>query len=190
MDPLEKIIRENRSFFDHREPAEGHLERFSQKLGLAGSSGRRALVLKWSKVAAILVLVLLSSLWIFEHVVRPQEKDLISLGKLSPEYREVELYYTSQIQNKYRELEEWAPDTLSMQIFRREMASMDSIYTGLQKELSAHPGDERVVNAIISYYETRIKVMNYVLLQLKQAQEMKNNEQEQSKPTHHGQPQI
>ena len=47
------------------------------------------------------------------------------------------------------------------------MKSMDSVYVQLQKELKANPDDERIINAMIEHYQTKVDVMNYILNQFK-----------------------
>ena len=49
-----------------------------------------------------------------------------------------------------------------------EMASMDSVYVELQKELRANPDDQRIIDAMIKHYQTKIEVMSYILDQLKE----------------------
>ena len=44
---------------------------------------------------------------------------------------------------------------------------MDSVYVQLQKELKANPNDERIINAMIEHYQTKVDVMNYILNQFK-----------------------
>jgi uncharacterized protein (DUF305 family) len=44
---------------------------------------------------------------------------------------------------------------------------MDSVYVQLQKELKANPDDERIINAMIEHYQTKVDVMNYILDQLR-----------------------
>jgi len=48
-----------------------------------------------------------------------------------------------------------------------EIRSMDSVYVQLQKELRANPGDERIINAMIEHYQTKIEVMGFIVNQLK-----------------------
>jgi hypothetical protein len=45
---------------------------------------------------------------------------------------------------------------------------MDSTYVELQKELKANPNDQRIVDAMIKHYQSKIEVMSYLLDQLKQ----------------------
>jgi hypothetical protein len=53
------------------------------------------------------------------------------------------------------------------EILINEMKSMDSVYVSLQKELKANPDDERIINAMIEHYQTKLEVMTYIVNQLK-----------------------
>ncbi len=182
MDPLEKRIRENRKLFDVAEPAEGHFERFSNKLQASHKKTR----LPWGtylKVASIAVLVVLSALWTYDYFMdRLISKQAISLGDLSPEYREVEIYYTSMFNAKYNEIDHctFPEDSLQKKILIKELSEMDSIFIYLQNEIQMNPTDERIIHAMIEHYERKLEVMNQILDQLKQLNNQepnnKNNE--------------
>jgi hypothetical protein len=52
-------------------------------------------------------------------------------------------------------------------MLEKEMKNMDSVYVQLQKDLKANPDDERIINAMIEHYQTKVEVMNYIINQLK-----------------------
>jgi uncharacterized protein (DUF305 family) len=61
---------------------------------------------------------------------------------------------------------------------RKELKDMDITYTQLQKELRANPNDERIINAMIEHYQTKVDVMNYILSQLKAVKNENNKNTE------------
>ena len=63
----------------------------------------------------------------------------------------------------------------------KEMKSMDSVYVSLQKELKANPNDERIINAMIEHYQTKIEVMHYIVNQLKAIRNENQNNKENEK---------
>ena len=63
----------------------------------------------------------------------------------------------------------------------KEMKSMDSIYVSLQKELKANPNDERIINAMIEHYQTKLEVMTYIVNQLKTIRNENQNKTENEK---------
>lgn len=180
MDQIEKTIRENRELFDVSEPAEGHFDRFSDKLKSQPQKGGGIPWLTYLKAASIAILVLFSSLWVYETFMnKPGADKGISLGEISPEYREVEVYYTSMVNARYDEIDHcvFPEDSLQKEILKKELSDMDSIFVNLQIEFQVNPTDDRVIHAMIDHYEYKLEVMNQILDQLKQLniQELKND---------------
>jgi hypothetical protein len=63
----------------------------------------------------------------------------------------------------------------------KEIKSMDSTYVSLQKELKANPNDERIINAMIEHYQTKLEVMTYIVNQLKTIRNGNQNKKENEK---------
>ena len=171
MNTLEEIFKRGRSEFDDREPSDGHFERFSFKLAtrLHAGKAKRSILPYLLKAAVVTLLVTLSSLWTFDHFVRPNLKKTMTLSEVSPEYREVENYYVTQVnfmENEFTSLDLSNPE--QKEALMSEMASMDSVYVELQKELKANPNDQRIIDAMIKHYQTKLEVMTYILDQLRQ----------------------
>ncbi len=181
MKTIDDIIRENKDFFDGAEPSEGHFERFKMKLEERFSSHvvKRSIVPYLLKAAVVTLLVTLSSLWTWDHFLKPG-RDRMTLGQVSPQYREVENYYVHQVNLVENELVNIdlknSPEQKEM-LFT-EMKSMDSVYVSLQKELKANPNDERIINAMIEHYQTKLEVMTYIVNQLKSIRNENQNREE------------
>jgi hypothetical protein len=120
------------------------------------------------KAAVVTLLVTLSSLWTWDHFLRT-DRNRMALGDVSPEYREVENYYVHQVNLMENEIVNIDVNGKPEQkeLLKKEMRSMDSVYVQLQKELKANPNDERIINAMIEHYQTKVDVMNYILDQLR-----------------------
>jgi hypothetical protein len=58
---------------------------------------------------------------------------------------------------------------------------MDSVYVQLQKELKANPNDERIINAMIEHYQTKVDIMSYIVNQLKAIRHENQNETKNGK---------
>ncbi len=181
MKTIEDIIRDNAHLFEDAEPPEGHFGRFSQKLEMRSHRGRikRSIGPYLLKAAVVTLLVTLSSLWTWEHFLRPSSSRM-TLGDVSPQYREVENYYMYQVsllENKIRSVD-IVSDEEQDRILKSEIKSMDSVYVQLQKELKTNPGDERIISAMIEHYQTKLKVMTYIVNEL---QSLRNENQNTEK---------
>lgn len=179
MKNIEDLIRENRDFFDSKEPSMGHFEKFQARLAAQTTLrvNRPVSVLPYLlRAAAVAILVTLSSLWTWDNLLSPDSKRM-TLGDVSPEYQEVERYYVSQVnmmENEIMTLNIINEDPQQKEMLTQELENMDAMYDELQRDLKANPNDERVINAMIEHYQKKIEVMNYILTQL---QEVRSNNQ-------------
>ena len=184
MKTIEDIIRENKDFFEEAEPSTGHFERFNRKLELMAEvkMPKRSIVPYLLKAAVVTLLVTLSSLWTWDHFIRPGSSRM-TLGQVSPQYKEVENYYIHQVNITEGEIVnvDLKNNPEQKQILMKEMKSMDSVYVSLQKELKANPNDERIINAMIEHYQTKLEVMNYIISQLKTIRNDNQNKTENEK---------
>lgn len=169
MKTIDEIIRNNRDFFEDQEPADGHFERFNRKLQMRSNKVtiKRSIVPYLLKAAVVTLLVTLSSLWTWDHFIK-SDRNRMALGDVSPQYKEVENYYIHQVNLMESELVTVDLNNPEQkQALLTEMKSMDSVYVQLQKELKANPNDERIINAMIEHYQTKLEVMTYIVNQLK-----------------------
>jgi hypothetical protein len=184
MKTIEEIIRNNRDLFEEAEPSSGHLERFSRKLEkrFQTHAPKRSIVPYLLRAAVVTLLVTLSSLWTWDHFIRPGSSRM-TLGQVSPQYKEVENYYIHQVNIMEGEIVNVDlknnPEQKEMLI--NEMKSMDSVYVSLQKELKANPDDERIINAMIELYQTKLEVMTFIVNQLKTIRNDNQNNKENEK---------
>jgi hypothetical protein len=178
MKNIEEIIRNNRDYFEDGEPSEGHFERFQMKLDRRFKTGsaKRSIVPYLLKAAVITLLVTLSSLWTWDHFIRP-DRGRMALGDVSPQYKEVENYYIHQVNLVESEITtiDISGNPEQKEMLKKEMGSMDSVYIQLQKELKANPNDERIINAMIAHYQTKLEVMSYIVNQLKEIRNENQN---------------
>jgi hypothetical protein len=183
MKTIEDIIRNNRDLFEDKEPSEGHFDRFSVKLEIrCHAMAKRSIVPYLLKAAVVTLLVTLSSLWTWDHFIRPGSSRM-TLGQVSPQYKEVENYYIHQVNLMEGEITNTDLNSHPGQkdLLVKEMKSMDSVYVSLQKELKANPNDERIINAMIEHYQTKLEVMTYIVSQLKTIRNDNLNKKEDEK---------
>ena len=182
MDWLEDMIRENKDKFWTHEPSEGHFERFESRLVQQRRKIRIQLVYRISAIAAIGLILISSSIFIYDRFF-DRERAVMTLGDLGLEMQKVEFYFTSQIDQLSIGIDSLSPYSTGdmKKLMDSEVAEMDSLHLELQKKLKTHPGDERVVNAMISYYQAKLSLMqNFmgILTQIKQSNNSKKEHYE------------
>ncbi len=184
MKTIEDIIRMNRDLFEEMEPSEGHFDRFSVKLEIRQQkmASRKSIVPYLLRAAVVTLLITLSSLWTWDHFIRPGSSRM-TLGQVSPQYKEVENYYLHQVSLMEGEIVniDHSQNPVQKKVLIKEMKSMDSTYISLQKELKANPNDERIINAMIEHYQTKLEVMTYIVNQLKGIRNENLNKKENEK---------
>jgi hypothetical protein len=184
MKNIEDIIRDNKDLFEDAEPSTGHFERFNRKLEIKFQvkSNTRSIVPYLLRAAVVTVLITLSSLWTWDHFIRPGSSRM-TLGQVSPQYKEVENYYVHQVNLMEGEIVnvDLKNNPEQKALLFKEIKSMDSTYVSLQKELKANPNDERIINAMIEHYQTKLDVMSYIVSQLKTIRNDNQNKKENEK---------
>ncbi len=167
MNKLEEYIRSHREEIDSFEPSQGHMERFRSRLKPERVSFFTRIPYGL-RVAAVLLLVAVSSVIIYEQVQRYYTGRLEALEAMLPgEYLEAQLYYTSLIKEKYSEIDHLnITDPEGKKILMDELKEMDRLFQSLLKDLETNPSDERVLSAMIAHYQTKLEVMSQIIQQL------------------------
>lgn len=181
-DYIENLITGKIGELDNAEPPEGHFERFRDRL----ESENKAKTFNWRivwKVAATVVFIFLAvnqvRIW-----MAPKEIQQASLTGISPEYAEVEFYYTHAINSGIENLNYLTDAGLislaENKMIHQEFREFETRFASLQQEFNANPDDERVINAMIEYYQAKLNVINLIVNKLQEVKQ-KNNESHETK---------
>lgn len=175
-DELERLIFNNRHSIQDEEPMEGHFERFEARLRKARKPAPTFNLRIVLQVAAVAVFALLAvnqaRIYFFS-----EKNETLSLGSISPEYREVEFYYTNAIQLGMTQWEQLKKDGLvsesEQQMMQKEQEEFDQMYQKLIDDLKANPNDERVINAMLEYYQARMNIIGIIINKLQEVKQQK-----------------
>jgi hypothetical protein len=171
MGKFEKYMEENRESFDNYDLPEGHENRFLSKLSKKKSS--IGLKIWYGAAASLIFLTMLSYFakdFIFERNFINSNSKIVSLSDISSKYREVEEYYQAGIDEKIIEFKhlDCVVDQEQILLIDKELAQFDKNYQNLQIELKNNMNDERIINAMINNYQTKIRFLELVIDQIKQ----------------------
>ncbi len=182
MSDLKTYFQENRDLFDTEEPDLGHFLRFEKKIGFRKQG--KLYWLKYStKIASIVVLIVLSTLWANNKYMDYRNKSKgITLSDISKEYKEVEIYYTKLISERYNALESTKlfDSKKHKTLIETEIKELDSLYYSLQSELKTNRNDERIIRAMIQHYQLKVELINQIIGHLNEI----NIENETKKTSH------
>lgn len=159
MDNLEKFIRENRGDFDTCVPSLNVWANLDQHLDRQRPSGR-VVWMKRLRVAAA-VLVLLTAGGAAGVYLTNAGKTVESLADVSPEHAEMERYFSEQVEAKLAKLASYKQDDM----VKADIQELDDAYEQLRQELETAPegADEKIVQAMIETYQTKISILEQVL---------------------------
>ncbi|WP_163324044.1 hypothetical protein [Draconibacterium mangrovi] len=182
-DNIEKLILENIETLNDNEPMEGHFARFEAKLNEQHKKKRTISLNMILKVAAAVVFVFLATNQAFIYFSpnnqgifdSKTESASVTLASISPEYQEVEYYYTNSINTGMEQWNKWIEEGLisedEQNMMNNELAEFETLYQNLQKDLTATPNDERVINAMLEYYQAKLSVINIIITKLEEVQQ-------------------
>ena len=182
METLKNFIEKNRTKFDSEQPSENHEFIFEQKLNSLSKRKQQPIFYTILKYAAVLIITFFITYSAFENqkTGRVIEVQLLTLSDLSEEYAEMEYFY---IQTSYRQMDiigQILTDNVPEQkeeLFR-ELTALDSLHTSLQQELNLNPYDERVIDAMVKFYQFKVEILNQIIYNLKQVKSFNNQKYE------------
>lgn len=190
-DNIEELILNNLKELNDNEPMDGHFERFQSKLNKQNNKRKITFSLVW-KVAAAVVFVLLAvnQANIYLSPDKQTENSAVntadfSLASVSPEYKEVEFYYTNAINVG---LDQWNSlktdgfiSETEYETMNAELKDFEERFKTLQTDLAANPGDERVINAMLEYYQAKLEIINMIVNKLQEVKQLKDDSGELKK---------
>ena len=182
-DNIEKLILDNIDALNDNEPMEGHFARFEAKLNKQHKTKRTIKLNMVWKVAAAIVFIFLATNQAFiyfsphNHGIFSTQTKVsgITLASISSEYQEVEFYYTNSINNNIEQWNQWVEQGFiseeEQNMMNDELAEFETLYKNLQKDLAANPNDERVISAMLEYYQAKLSVINIIITKLEEVQQ-------------------
>lgn len=180
MDKLDKLFREQSEAFEE-EPLEGHLGRFEAKLERYHTRRKRS----WRSLplmkiaAAVIILLLAANLLVY---LLPGRATKTTPQFANSELNETANFYTVRINSGLLQLKQMADQGIGSEQeltqIKKEMDEMDRLYQDLQQEYSKNPNDERVINAMIEYYQTKLNIINTIKNELENVKSIKNKRHE------------
>ncbi len=179
MDIWDKIVTEKRDEFEE-EPDQGHFDRFAVKLKQSKPIRKGMHFTAFLKVAAVLIIILISADLVIRF--RDQKTDAKQAQVIKTDLGEATFYYTRKINSGIRDLEKMAGEGIGskkeiVQI-KHELSEMDSLFVNLQHEYTANPNDERIINAMIEYYQTKLDIVNTIKTDLENVKNLKREDHE------------
>jgi hypothetical protein len=171
MGHFEDFFEKNKDSFDDQKLPFGHEQRFLKKL----DKNKKQIGLKWwyGVAAGFIFLAMLSFFakdFVFTSRFVASNSKIVSLSDISKNYREVEEFYQAGVNQRIDEFKrlQCNVDKEQQTQIDNELAQFDLNYVNLEQELEKNMNDERIIEAMIVNYETKIRFLELVIDQIKQ----------------------
>lgn len=176
---------------------EGHEARFLEKLDeqLPAGPRKRKVYSLWLQIAASVVVAVGLSVYFINNTGKeelPDEKvtvvdrnnpdgeaQTISLGDLSPDFKKIETYYTTNINLQLSDLEMDPDNKDLMDSYMERLGELDDEYQRLNLELNQFGPNDQTISALIKNLQLRLQLLQKLKTKLNQLKSSKN-EQESS----------
>ena len=161
---LEEVFKKNIDSFNSDEPSDNHFEKFRNKLHRLKNT--RELYSLIYRIAVAFILVIMTTGILYLASSKRPSRSIKTISQISDELYEVEMYYQSQINYSNEMIRNLNfNDKTDRSLVLSELKELDADYKELQNDLNENPYDDRVVNAIINYYQLKLEFMNTILNQ-------------------------
>lgn len=172
MSILEDKIKRNRAFFDSKEPAPGHKERFLEKLDQApGLTVKYRRMHPFLKTAAMLI-ILISVVYLAISIMNTRHRhNEIGQEIILPEDIQNTLaYYDAQAGEKMKQIDRYAPNedaaAHAKQEANKQFQNIDISMATLKKDFTKDPDNEMLKAALINTQRKKVEVVGNIINQL------------------------
>nr|HPR33892.1 hypothetical protein [Prolixibacteraceae bacterium] len=69
-------------------------------------------------------------------------------------------------------------DSVQVRMILEELDEYDHTYQQLCTDLNATPNDERVINALLTYYQTKLEILNRIVHEIESKQQKVNSHED------------
>jgi hypothetical protein len=171
MKTLKDFIEQHAGMFDSEEPDQGHLERLRIRINAVQDEGKHKTRIVLLRIAAVAVLSVFISYMAFkEFGLIDQQLNNRTSGMLNQELNEAEQFYTSQLSIYYIKIQKlcFNNDQAEKKQVLQELSAMDDQVQLMKHDLKQNPDDERIVHAIINFYQVKIELMDVIIARAQQ----------------------
>jgi len=167
---LKKYLKENRLMLDVEQPDD---DKIWKEISLRTQNENRLKNNWFWKIAAVFLFgVLITYVTVKETTKQPVI--IVSLADVSKELGEKEAALKLVADKKWAEIGPLsAEDKTQFQFLLDELKELDKVYAEYEKDLTEIGGNEQIINALLDYYEKKIRILNRLSLEI---QKQKNHE--------------
>jgi hypothetical protein len=170
MKSIDDFIQRHAGQFDTDEPEHGHVDRFKDKLGSTAVSRKPELGALLFRVAAVLLICALITFFSIREFGLIKSQLSMATDKANQELNEAERFYNSQLNIYYNKINQlhFNNDQAEKKQVLQELSAMDEQVQAMKSDLKQNPDDERIMSAIINFYQVKIETMDVIIARAQQ----------------------
>ena len=157
MGKLEDFVQQNREGFDDKLPSDSLWQAISKEL--PEKKRKRRWWKPMLRVAAIALVFLSIGVAIGNYMGNTSSTASRTLSDISPEYAELEQFYTLKINQKIGQLDRFEQKEAVLE----DLKELDQNFKELQQELGETRDEEQIIYLMIENYQTKISILERVL---------------------------
>ena len=177
---IEELFKTLQGSFDTEEPAEGHQQRFLDKLSNANGVVRLAPKKRnwWRPLSIAASIILLFAVGASLYTNQPSVDE--QLAKISPEASQTQFYFANLIEEQIKELEnESTPETkILVDDTMAQLTKLEINYKKLEQDLINGGNSKLILSAMITNFQTRIDLLQEVMDKIENIKTFKNYDDE------------
>ena len=177
---IEELFKTLQGSFDTEEPAEGHQQRFLDKLSNANGVVRLAPKKRnwWRPLSIAASIILLFAVGASLYTNQPSMDE--QLAKISPEASQTQFYFANLIEEQIKELEnESTPETkILVDDTMAQLTKLEINYKKLEQDLINGGNSKLILSAMITNFQTRIDLLQEVMDKIENIKTFKNYDEE------------
>ena len=179
MSRIEEKIKNNKKHFNNSEPAEGHFDRFKDKLSQLHENkeeNKFSINIVWKIAASAVILVAISLVFLIntQHSNSAFAVSAIDQSTKPEELKELDNYYSHQTDEKLCTINELCKtscdDSSFKEIVKDQLAEYSDSLKELENDYSENNKDERTFSAIVNNYRLLIKALDTIIENFKNQQ--------------------
>ena len=137
---------------------------------------------KWLSIAASIVLLVSLGIKFYPEAeiieLKQNQSKEITLGNISPEFQNIETYYTNSINLEISELELNDENKEIIEGYLLKIAELTKEYKSLTKELNTKGVNDATIDALIRNLQLRLQLLKRLKKQLKQLKNLNKTQNE------------
>lgn len=175
-DKITELFTSLEGTFDVHETPEGHEKRFLERLN-NHKAGTRSKNNWWKPLSIAASVIIVIGLGFTLRGASPDQADLASV---SPELQQTQTFFTTAINNEIEKLKSFkTPETKALVDDALEQITiLEKEYQQLKIDLVESGNDQRVIYAMIANFQSRIDLLEQVVIMIQDIKNLKSDENE------------